>query len=109
MLLACKVFLLAYPKPTREQIDRYLNGNICSCGAYVQILEAIQDVVEARQGDALARHGRLRVATRLPMQPRPINPSWIVSATLSTHDSASPRGRRVSVSPARARTRTPAG
>jgi xanthine dehydrogenase iron-sulfur cluster and FAD-binding subunit A len=27
------------------------NGNICRCGAYVQILEAIQDVVEARQGN----------------------------------------------------------
>ena len=43
--LACKALLQAYPKPTREQIGRYLNGNICRCGAYVQILEAIQDVV----------------------------------------------------------------
>ena len=52
MLLACKALLEAYPKPTREQSGRYLNGNICRCGAYVQILEAIQDVVEARQSDA---------------------------------------------------------
>lgn len=52
MLLACKALLQAYPKPTREQIGRYLNGNICRCGAYVQILEAIHDVVDARQGDA---------------------------------------------------------
>ena len=52
MLLACKALLQAYPKPTREQSGRYLNGNICRCGAYVQILEAIQDVVEARQSDA---------------------------------------------------------
>jgi aerobic carbon-monoxide dehydrogenase small subunit len=49
MLLTCKALLEAYPKPTREQIGRYLNGNICRCGAYVQILEAIQDAVEARQ------------------------------------------------------------
>jgi aerobic-type carbon monoxide dehydrogenase small subunit (CoxS/CutS family) len=54
MLLACKALLQAYPQPTREQIGRYLNGNICRCGAYVQILEAIQDVAEARQGDASA-------------------------------------------------------
>jgi carbon-monoxide dehydrogenase small subunit len=47
MLLACKALLQAYPQPTREQIGRYLNGNICRCGAYVQILEAIQDVVGA--------------------------------------------------------------
>jgi carbon-monoxide dehydrogenase small subunit len=45
MLLTCKALLQAYPRPTREQIGRYLNGNICRCGAYVQILEAIQDVV----------------------------------------------------------------
>jgi aerobic carbon-monoxide dehydrogenase small subunit len=44
MLMACKALLQAYPTPTREQIGRYLNGNICRCGAYVQILEAIQDV-----------------------------------------------------------------
>lgn len=49
MLLACKALLQAYPTPTREQIGRYLNGNICRCGAYVQILEAIQDVVDARR------------------------------------------------------------
>jgi carbon-monoxide dehydrogenase small subunit len=43
MLLACKALLQAHPQPTREHIGRYLNGNICRCGAYVQILEAIQD------------------------------------------------------------------
>jgi len=52
MLLACKALLQAYPQPTREQIGRYLNGNICRCGAYIQILEAIQDVVDTRQDDA---------------------------------------------------------
>jgi carbon-monoxide dehydrogenase small subunit len=46
MLLTCKALLQVHAKPTREQIGRYLNGNICRCGAYVQILEAIQDVVE---------------------------------------------------------------
>jgi len=52
MLLACKALLQASSMPAREQIGCYLHGNICRCGAYVQILQAIQDVVEARQGDA---------------------------------------------------------
>jgi carbon-monoxide dehydrogenase small subunit len=52
MLLACKALLQTHPQPTREQIGRYLNGNICRCGAYVQIHEAIQDVVEAGESDA---------------------------------------------------------
>jgi [2Fe-2S] binding domain len=42
MLLACRVLLQEYPQPTRAQIGRYLNGNICRRGAYVQILEAIR-------------------------------------------------------------------
>ena len=50
MLLTCTALLQAHPRPTREHIDRYLNGNICRCGAYVQILEAIQDVAAARRG-----------------------------------------------------------
>ena len=53
MLLACKALLRAYSEPTREQIGRYLNGNICRCGAYIQIVEAIQDVVEAGQDNAM--------------------------------------------------------
>jgi carbon-monoxide dehydrogenase small subunit len=50
MLLTCTALLQEYPQPTREQIGRYLNGNICRCGAYVQILEAIQDVAASRLG-----------------------------------------------------------
>lgn len=44
MLISITALLKENPKPTREEIGRYLNGNICRCGAYVQILEAIQDV-----------------------------------------------------------------
>jgi len=44
MLITITALLKENPKPTREEIGRYLNGNICRCGAYVQILEAIQDV-----------------------------------------------------------------
>ena len=49
MLLTCTALLQAHPQPTREHIGRYLNGNICRCGAYVQILEAIQDGAVARR------------------------------------------------------------
>ena len=30
------------PKPTREQIIEHMDGNICRCGTYVQIIKAIQ-------------------------------------------------------------------
>jgi len=32
------------PKPTREQIVKHMDGNICRCGTYAQIIEAIQSV-----------------------------------------------------------------
>ena len=45
MLIVSKALLQENPNPSREEIGRYLNGNICRCGAYVQIMEAIQDVI----------------------------------------------------------------
>lgn len=83
MLLTCKVLSLAYLKPTREQIGCYLNGNICRCWTYVQILETIQAVVKARQGDASGPPWPLRVATCLPMQPRPMTPRVMLAGSLS--------------------------
>jgi isoquinoline 1-oxidoreductase alpha subunit len=32
------------PKPTREQIVEHMDGNICRCGTYAQIIDAIQSV-----------------------------------------------------------------
>jgi isoquinoline 1-oxidoreductase alpha subunit len=32
------------PKPTREQIVRHMDGNICRCGTYPRIIAAIQSV-----------------------------------------------------------------
>ena len=37
-------FLAKNPKPTREQIVQHMDGNICRCGTYAQIIEAIQSV-----------------------------------------------------------------
>ena len=48
MLMASKALLAENPNPTREEIGRYLNGNICRCGAYLGILAAIQET--AAQG-----------------------------------------------------------
>ena len=36
--------LATNPNPTREQIVQHMDGNICRCGTYAQIIEAIQSV-----------------------------------------------------------------
>ena len=33
--------LAAYPDPSDDQIRHYLSGNLCRCGAYPQIVEAV--------------------------------------------------------------------
>ncbi len=35
---------------TREEIREYMSGNICRCGAYTNIVDAIEDVLNQRAG-----------------------------------------------------------
>lgn len=48
MILRTIALLQAIPKPTEAQIVEGLNGNLCRCGGYVQILEAVR--IAARRG-----------------------------------------------------------
>lgn len=50
MVMAAKDLLDHNPSPTREQIVIALSGNLCRCGAYVQIMDAIADVA-GQQGE----------------------------------------------------------
>jgi len=48
MLMSAKALLDKNPKPTREQIVEGISGNLCRCGAYVEIVEAIQAVAAGK-------------------------------------------------------------
>jgi isoquinoline 1-oxidoreductase alpha subunit len=39
--MSAAALLAKNPKPTKEQIDTAMNGNICRCGTYHRIHEAI--------------------------------------------------------------------
>jgi isoquinoline 1-oxidoreductase subunit alpha len=41
-IMQAAAFLEKTPHPTREQIDKAMNGNICRCGTYQRIRRAIQ-------------------------------------------------------------------
>jgi carbon-monoxide dehydrogenase small subunit len=45
-IVACKAFLEAHPHPTPEDIRRGLNGNLCRCGTYAGIRQAIAQVAQ---------------------------------------------------------------
>jgi carbon-monoxide dehydrogenase small subunit len=44
MILAAKALLDENPKPSRDEIIHYMDGNICRCTGYVPIVRAIQKV-----------------------------------------------------------------
>jgi carbon-monoxide dehydrogenase small subunit len=48
MILSAKYLLMNNPHPSREEIKEGLAGNLCRCGSYVQIIEAVESA--AREG-----------------------------------------------------------
>lgn len=44
MVMSALALLRRHEQPTREQIKQYMNGNLCRCGSYEAILQAIEDV-----------------------------------------------------------------
>jgi carbon-monoxide dehydrogenase small subunit len=43
MLMSATALLRINPKPSREEIIHFMNGNVCRCTGYAQIVEAIQE------------------------------------------------------------------
>src|SRR5712692_5692409 len=48
MIMAAKALLMENPSPTRQEVASYLRGNICRCGAYMGILNAVLDAASSR-------------------------------------------------------------
>jgi aerobic-type carbon monoxide dehydrogenase small subunit (CoxS/CutS family) len=49
-ILTTKALLEENPTPTREQVKDYLAGNLCRCGSYIRILDAVLDAAERLRG-----------------------------------------------------------
>jgi aerobic-type carbon monoxide dehydrogenase small subunit (CoxS/CutS family) len=50
MILNAYGLLLKNPKPTREEIVRGMENNLCRCGAHKRIIEAVQSAAEEMKG-----------------------------------------------------------
>ncbi|UCG66028.1 MAG: (2Fe-2S)-binding protein [Deltaproteobacteria bacterium] len=50
MVLTAYDLLVQNPRPTLEQIIEGMNGNLCRCGSYQRIIQAIQDAVQEMKG-----------------------------------------------------------
>lgn len=52
MILSAHALLLKNPRPSRDQIIRHMDDNLCRCGAHVRIVDAIQEAAAATKGRA---------------------------------------------------------
>ncbi len=52
MILSAYALLLKTPHPTREQVARHMEDNLCRCGAHPRILDAIQEAAGAAKAGA---------------------------------------------------------
>jgi aerobic-type carbon monoxide dehydrogenase small subunit (CoxS/CutS family) len=43
MIMSAYALLLSTPHPTREQIVRHMDDNLCRCGSHVRIIDAIHE------------------------------------------------------------------
>jgi isoquinoline 1-oxidoreductase alpha subunit len=54
-IMSAAVLLAEKPKPTDEDIDEAMSGNICRCGTYPRIRRAIHRAAELAEGKQVAR------------------------------------------------------
>jgi len=52
-LMSAAALLRTTPKPTDEDINNAMSGNICRCGTYTRIRKAIHEAAGTRQADAV--------------------------------------------------------
>jgi aerobic-type carbon monoxide dehydrogenase small subunit (CoxS/CutS family) len=50
MIMSAVALLSREGKPVREEIARFMNGNICRCGTYARIVDAIELAAKAMKG-----------------------------------------------------------
>jgi len=53
-VMACKAFLDKNPNPTLDQVRTGLGGNLCRCGTYVGVAQAVLQSSESRTGSLVA-------------------------------------------------------
>jgi nicotinate dehydrogenase subunit A len=49
MIVSAVALLQANPNPSKQEIIRFMNGNVCRCGTYPSIVAAIQFAASARE------------------------------------------------------------
>jgi xanthine dehydrogenase YagT iron-sulfur-binding subunit len=54
-VMACTAFLEKHPNPTLEEVEKGLGGNLCRCGTYAGVREAVLEAAKTMKGGAHAK------------------------------------------------------
>lgn len=77
LIMAAKSLLREHPKPTLDQIKRGLNGNLCRCGTYTNVFNAVLDASGQQPlrdpGPEVAANGAGSIPAHMPTSNRPLN------------------------------------
>jgi xanthine dehydrogenase YagT iron-sulfur-binding subunit len=49
-VVACKAFLDKHPEPTLEEVEKGLGGNLCRCGTYMGVRQAVLQATKTMKG-----------------------------------------------------------
>jgi aerobic carbon-monoxide dehydrogenase small subunit len=52
MIMSATCLLQSTPRPTEADIERALDGNLCRCTGYVNIVASVQQAARVLNGDA---------------------------------------------------------
>jgi xanthine dehydrogenase YagT iron-sulfur-binding subunit len=54
-VMACTAFLEKHPNPTLEEVEKGLGGNLCRCGTYAGVREAVLEAAKTMKGGPHAK------------------------------------------------------
>ena len=72
MVMSCKALLDGNPRPSRDEIRHAVSGNLCRCGTYPHVIDAVERAAGIRTAEAAAgpTFRRMADASRLSSDPR---------------------------------------
>ncbi|HEY7574526.1 MAG TPA: 2Fe-2S iron-sulfur cluster-binding protein, partial [Thermoanaerobaculia bacterium] len=84
MVMSCQRLLERNPKPSRPEIREAIAGNLCRCGTYNHVFDAVEHAAGIRNtGDARSRaDSPILVSGETPSFSRLTNDSRVDAATL---------------------------
>jgi aerobic-type carbon monoxide dehydrogenase small subunit (CoxS/CutS family) len=50
MIMSAVALLADQPQPQREDVNRFMSGNVCRCGTYARIVAAVEQAAKVTKG-----------------------------------------------------------